>query len=137
MSSKLANAIMALLKDMESGRLSDVWSVITKSAIAESILALTKLDSQYRQPMKCVNTPTVSCNSEGISLCHSFIYTGNCIVCVLERFKYTISMNEIILIYIYIYIYIIGCHIMMIYWLIYYIITLIIEEMHCIINNVC
>ena len=60
MSIKLANDIISLLKDMASGRLSEVWSIITKSAIAESILALTKLDGEYRLPGKCVHTPTVS-----------------------------------------------------------------------------
>ena len=57
---KQASDIISLLKDMASGCLSDTWASVTKSAIAESILALTKLDNEYRQPAQCVNTPTVS-----------------------------------------------------------------------------
>ena len=60
MSSKLARNIISLLKDLAGGKLSEAWAPVTKSAVAEAILALTKLDDDLRQPGKCVNTATVS-----------------------------------------------------------------------------
>ena len=42
------------------GCLSETWATVTKAAIAEAILALTKLDETVRVPQTCVKTPTVS-----------------------------------------------------------------------------
>ena len=42
------------------GKLSDVWANVTKAAIAEAILNLTKLDAKHRGPDVCPTTPTVS-----------------------------------------------------------------------------
>lgn len=41
------------------GKLSDKWSTITKAAIAESILNLTRLDEVYRTHENCVKTATL------------------------------------------------------------------------------
>lgn len=41
------------------GSLSKDWVAVTKSAIAEAILSLTKLDESLRLPSECVRTPTV------------------------------------------------------------------------------
>jgi len=42
------------------GKLSESWAAVTKSAVAENILALTKLDETLRQASECIKTPTVS-----------------------------------------------------------------------------
>ena len=60
MNSKLAKNIISLLKDLAGGKLSEDWAQVTKSAVAEAILALTKMDDELRQPADCINTPTVS-----------------------------------------------------------------------------
>ncbi|XP_064637403.1 E3 ubiquitin-protein ligase MYCBP2-like isoform X3 [Lineus longissimus] len=57
MSHKLAGSIVKLLKDMSSGKLSDAWASVTKGAIAEAIVALTKLEEAYRSPNDCITTP--------------------------------------------------------------------------------
>ena len=46
---------------MLQGKLSEVWANVTKAAIAEAILNLTKLDAKHRGPDVCPTTPTVSC----------------------------------------------------------------------------
>ena len=51
---------MDLLKDLAAGKLSDTWATVTKSAVAENILSLTRLDESQRTPAECVKTPTVS-----------------------------------------------------------------------------
>lgn len=48
---------------MLQGKLSEVWANVTKAAIAEAILNLTKLDAKHRGPDVCPTTPTVSCFS--------------------------------------------------------------------------
>lgn len=42
------------------GQLSETWAPVTKAAIAEAILNLTKLGEKYRDPQVCLKTPTVS-----------------------------------------------------------------------------
>ena len=42
------------------GCLSETWATVTKAAVAEAILALTKLDENIRNPQVCAKTPTVS-----------------------------------------------------------------------------
>ncbi len=44
---------------MAVGKLSEVWALVTKGAIAEAILGLTKLQENLRAPAECINTPTV------------------------------------------------------------------------------
>ncbi|KAJ8666980.1 hypothetical protein QAD02_008642 [Eretmocerus hayati] len=56
---KLAEEIIQLLKDMASGKLSDAWAVVTKAAIAENILNLTRMDDKNRDPTKCLRSPTL------------------------------------------------------------------------------
>lgn len=41
------------------GKLSEKWSLVTKAAIAESILNLTRLDEIYRTHENCVKTATL------------------------------------------------------------------------------
>lgn len=41
------------------GKLSEKWSQITKAAIAESVLNLTRLDEIFRNPEHCVKTATM------------------------------------------------------------------------------
>ncbi|XP_066580931.1 E3 ubiquitin-protein ligase MYCBP2 [Prorops nasuta] len=59
MTRKLAEVIIKLLKDMASGKLSDEWAAVTKAAIAENILSLTRLDEKSREPSQCLHTPTL------------------------------------------------------------------------------
>lgn len=59
MTRKLAEVIIQLLKDMASGKLSDAWASVTKAAIAENILNLTRLDEKSRDPVECLRTPTL------------------------------------------------------------------------------
>lgn len=58
--SGLANSIINLILDMATGKLSESWTDVSKAAIAEAILALTKLDESLRIPQQCIKTPTVS-----------------------------------------------------------------------------
>ncbi|XP_058807986.1 E3 ubiquitin-protein ligase MYCBP2-like [Phymastichus coffea] len=58
-SRKLAEEIIQLLKDMASGKLSDIWAAITKAAIAENILNLTRVEDKNRDPTKCLRSPTL------------------------------------------------------------------------------
>lgn len=41
------------------GHLSDAWSRVTKNAIAETIIALTKMEEEHRSPMRCIATTRV------------------------------------------------------------------------------
>ncbi|XP_052124547.1 E3 ubiquitin-protein ligase MYCBP2-like [Frankliniella occidentalis] len=56
---KLAEVIIQLLKDMAAGKISDSWAEVTKGAIAESILNLTRLGETERAPTECLRTPTL------------------------------------------------------------------------------
>lgn len=58
-SSKQAENIMVLIRDMAHGKLSEKWSLITKAAIAECILNITRLSDVYRVPETCMTTPTL------------------------------------------------------------------------------
>lgn len=55
----LANNVITLIQDMASGQLSETWAPVTKAAIAEAILNLTKLGEKYRDPQVCLKTPTL------------------------------------------------------------------------------
>ncbi|XP_054723026.1 E3 ubiquitin-protein ligase MYCBP2-like [Uloborus diversus] len=59
MARKLAEVIIQLLKDMAAGKLTEAWATVTKGAIAENILNLTKLEEQHRSPSECLRTPTL------------------------------------------------------------------------------
>ena len=65
---QLSTSTISLLKDMASGKLSDAWASVTKGAIAEAMLGLTKLQEELRNPQECMKTPTVrSCISSYLS----------------------------------------------------------------------
>ncbi len=59
MSKKVAEEIIHLLKDLTSGQLSEEWAVIAKSAIAENILNLTRLDGRRRDSVECLKHPVI------------------------------------------------------------------------------
>lgn len=59
MSRKLAEVIISLISDMCHGKLGSAWTGVTKSAIAESIINLTKLPDELRSPSECLKTPTL------------------------------------------------------------------------------
>lgn len=59
MSRKLAEVIISLVKDMAAGKLSDSWAAVTKNAVAENIINLTRLSEEYRSPVECLRTPTL------------------------------------------------------------------------------
>ena len=44
---------------MAGGKLTEAWASVTKSAIAEAILGLTKLPENLRTPTECIKTSTV------------------------------------------------------------------------------
>ena len=44
---------------MAGGKLTEAWASVTKSAIAEAILGLTKLPENLRTPPECIKTSTV------------------------------------------------------------------------------
>ncbi|KAG7255545.1 hypothetical protein CRUP_033641, partial [Coryphaenoides rupestris] len=53
---QIAEIIIKLVKDMAAGHLSEAWSRVTKNAIAETIIALTKMEEEHRSPVRCVAT---------------------------------------------------------------------------------
>nr|XP_018897368.1 PREDICTED: E3 ubiquitin-protein ligase MYCBP2-like [Bemisia tabaci] len=56
---KLAEDIINLIKDMCLGRLSEIWVKVTKAAIAECILNLTRLTESDRESVNCLRSPTL------------------------------------------------------------------------------
>ncbi|KAJ3592162.1 hypothetical protein NHX12_007291, partial [Muraenolepis orangiensis] len=48
---QIAEIIIKLVKDMAAGHLSEAWSRVTKNAIAETIIALTKMEEEHRSPL--------------------------------------------------------------------------------------
>ncbi|XP_033631426.1 E3 ubiquitin-protein ligase MYCBP2-like isoform X2 [Asterias rubens] len=58
-SHNIAERVIGLIKDMSAGKLSEVWANVTKGAIAEAVLSLTKLDEAKRQPAECIKTHTL------------------------------------------------------------------------------
>lgn len=58
-SPKQSENIIALIRDMAAGKFTEQWSVVTKSAIAESIINLTRLDEVFRKYENCVKTGTL------------------------------------------------------------------------------
>nr|XP_033805293.1 E3 ubiquitin-protein ligase MYCBP2 isoform X3 [Geotrypetes seraphini] len=53
---QISEIIIKLVKDMAAGHLSETWSRVTKNAIAETIIALTKMEEEYRSPVRCIAT---------------------------------------------------------------------------------
>ncbi|XP_036396025.1 E3 ubiquitin-protein ligase MYCBP2 isoform X4 [Megalops cyprinoides] len=53
---QIAEIIIKLVKDMAAGHLSEAWSRVTKNAIAETIIALTKMEEEHRAPVRCIAT---------------------------------------------------------------------------------
>ncbi|XP_031417201.1 E3 ubiquitin-protein ligase MYCBP2 isoform X1 [Clupea harengus] len=53
---QIAEIIIKLVKDMAAGHLSEAWSRVTKNAIAEAIIALTKMEEDHRLPVRCIAT---------------------------------------------------------------------------------
>lgn len=57
---KLADLIISLIRDMTQGKISDIWARVSKGAIAENIINLTRLEEQYRSSLHmCLSTPTL------------------------------------------------------------------------------
>ncbi|XP_028966426.1 E3 ubiquitin-protein ligase MYCBP2 [Galendromus occidentalis] len=57
---KHAQMIIQLIRDMCAGLLTEQWARVAKSAIAENILNLTRLDRRFRsRPQDCIKTPTL------------------------------------------------------------------------------
>ncbi|CAH1777009.1 unnamed protein product [Owenia fusiformis] len=59
MSTQQATSIVTLLKDMAAGKLAENWATVTKGAIAEAILNLTKLEERLRTSSECIKVPTM------------------------------------------------------------------------------
>ncbi|XP_041356631.1 E3 ubiquitin-protein ligase MYCBP2-like isoform X3 [Gigantopelta aegis] len=59
MSEAQATSIINLVRDMAAGNLSETWAEVTKAAIAESILNMTKLSEADRDSVSCVKIPTL------------------------------------------------------------------------------
>jgi len=55
----LAEDVISLLKDMSDGSLGGQWPEVTKGAVAENILALTKLEGSQRESSECLGLPVV------------------------------------------------------------------------------
>lgn len=51
---KVAEEIIQLVRDMAQGRLGDDWTAVTKSAIAQNILNLTRLNEAHRDSNECL-----------------------------------------------------------------------------------
>lgn len=58
-STKLAENIISLIRDMGNGKLTEKWTQVTKTAVAECIINLAHLDEINRQPDVCLKTPTL------------------------------------------------------------------------------
>lgn len=56
---KLAENIINLIKDMIQGKMSEKWARITKTAVAECIIKLTQLHELQRKPETCLKTPII------------------------------------------------------------------------------
>ncbi|XP_022651457.1 E3 ubiquitin-protein ligase rpm-1-like isoform X3 [Varroa destructor] len=57
---KHAQVIIQLIRDMCAGLLTESWACVAKSAIAENIIHLTRLDKRFRaNPQECIKIPTL------------------------------------------------------------------------------
>jgi E3 ubiquitin-protein ligase MYCBP2 len=59
MTKKIAEEIILLLKDMTAAAISTEWADITKSAVAEAILNLTRIEEAHREPGECLKEPAL------------------------------------------------------------------------------
>lgn len=59
LSKTIAEEIIHLLKDMTSGNISSDWADLTKSAVAEAILNLTRIEEGARDPSDCLKDPVL------------------------------------------------------------------------------
>ena len=59
MTKKISEEIIHLLKDMTCGNISSDWADITKSAVAEAILNLTRIEEGHRDPSECLKNPVL------------------------------------------------------------------------------
>lgn len=80
---QIAEIIIKLVKDMAAGHLSDAWSRVTKNAIAETIIALTKMEEEHRSPVRCIATTRVRLFSYHTTACVC-VYVCNTCVCVAD-----------------------------------------------------
>lgn len=55
--------------------MSEAWSRVTKNAIAETIIALTKMEEEYRSPVRCIATTRVR-TSPNLALVHCKCVVG-------------------------------------------------------------
>ena len=55
----MAEDVISLLKDMSDGSLGGQWPEVTKGAVAENILVLTKLEGSQRESSECLGLPVV------------------------------------------------------------------------------
>ncbi|BET00252.1 RING [Nesidiocoris tenuis] len=58
-SRKLAEDTIGLIRDMAAGKLSEAWANVTKGAIAENVLNLTRLSEAQRSSNECLRSPTL------------------------------------------------------------------------------
>lgn len=69
----------------QQGHLSEAWSRVTKNAIAETIIALTKMEEEFRSPVRCIATTRV-----GFAL---FCFVLN-LVCIIACSFSVIDLNK-------------------------------------------
>jgi E3 ubiquitin-protein ligase MYCBP2 len=58
-SRRVAEEVISLLKSMGSGAMGDEWTGVSKSAVAECVVNLTRLDEGRRDPAECLRHPPV------------------------------------------------------------------------------
>ena len=59
-SNKLADLIITFMRDMTLGKVSDTWQRVSKGAIAENIIQLTRLEEKEKSNLiTCLSTPTL------------------------------------------------------------------------------
>lgn len=54
---------------LPQGHLSEAWSRVTKNAIAETIIALTKMEEEFRSPVRCIATTRVRAVGYSVTRC--------------------------------------------------------------------
>ncbi|XP_071950592.1 E3 ubiquitin-protein ligase MYCBP2-like isoform X2 [Antedon mediterranea] len=59
MSHSIAESIIVLIKDIAMGKLGDLWASVCKAAVAEALLALTRIEESKRVPAECLQTHTL------------------------------------------------------------------------------
>ncbi|XP_033112056.1 E3 ubiquitin-protein ligase MYCBP2-like [Anneissia japonica] len=59
MSHGIAESTITLIKDIAMGKLGDLWASVCKAAVAEALLALTRIEESKRVPAECLKTHTL------------------------------------------------------------------------------